>query len=107
MQAALPFTYLLFSLRTTAGFFAFSLPSVGFLAILAALWGGTIVSLQGFIGGILINILVVTIILRIGAIVSETSLFSFIFQLSLVTIHNLWADVDPHPGILVISRYNE
>ena len=63
---------------------AFSLPTVGVVATLFALFGATSVSPQAFITGIFINVLLVGIILRVGSILADITLFSFLFQVSLV-----------------------
>ena len=63
---------------------AFSLPMVGVVATLFALFGATSVSPLAFITGIFINVLFVGIILRVGSILTDITLFSFLFQISLV-----------------------
>ena len=83
-QAALPLTYLLFTLGNTNGFAALSLPMIGGIATLIALFSAAPVSLQAFIAGIFINFLLVAIILRISSILEDVSIFSFLFQLSVV-----------------------
>jgi hypothetical protein len=60
------------------------LPAIGVVATLFALFSATSVSAHAFIAGIFINVLFVGIILRVGSILADMTLFSFLFQLSLV-----------------------
>src|SRR5271156_5131206 len=80
-QAALPFTFLLLSLRSTSGLAAYSLPTIGVVATVAALFGATHVSLHAFLAGVLINVIIIWTILRIAQILADVSLTSFFFQL--------------------------
>ena len=86
---------------------AFSLPTVGVVATLFALFGATTVSPHAFIAGIFINVLSVWIMLRVGSILTDITLFSFLFQVSLVLPKNSHADVDINPDVLVISEHHE
>ena len=85
-QAALPFTFLLISLRNTSGLAAYSLPTIGVIATVAALFGATHVSLHAFLAGILINVILAWIILRTAQILADISLTSFFFQLCVVLL---------------------
>jgi len=71
-------------MRGTEEVAAFSLPVIGVIATTIALFGAATVSPQALVAGILINVLIVMTILRIGTILTEITLFSFLFQLSLV-----------------------
>jgi hypothetical protein len=80
----LPFTYLLFSIRTTSGFQAYFFPTLGLVATFLALFTSIAVSAQAFVAGLILNVILVATILRIGSILADITLFAFLFQLSLV-----------------------
>jgi len=81
----LPFTYLLFSIRSTSGFPAYSLPTLGLVATLIALFTSSAISPQAFIAGLVINLVLVATYLQIATILADLTLFAFLFQVSLVS----------------------
>lgn len=86
MQGTLPFMYLVFSLRHSDGFPGYGLSTLGLVATLFGLFFGTAVSIQAFVLAIIINAILVATILRTATILTDSSLFSFLFQLSLVCL---------------------
>ena len=66
------------------GIAAYSLPVVGVIATTIALFGAAAVSPQALVAGIILNVLIVMTIMRIATLLNEITLFSFLFQVSLV-----------------------
>jgi hypothetical protein len=92
--------YLLFSLRTTDRFSAYSMPMFGLVGALIALFEAAPVSTQAFVMAILINVLLVITILRASSILNEVSPFAFLLQLCMVSRPSVMTDVDPYPDFL-------
>jgi len=75
----------------TDGVVAYALPVGGAIATTIALFAAAAVSPQAFVAGILLNVLIVMTIMRIATLLNEITLFSFLFQVSLVHHPHTWA----------------
>jgi len=92
--------YLIFSLSNPEGIPNYGLPTLSLVVTIFALFWGTVVSIQAFIMAFVINAIIVAVILRIASIINDISLFSLLFQLSLVHLKLAASDIDPYSYLL-------
>lgn len=99
--------YLIFSLRSPEGIPNYGLPTLSLVVTIFALFLGTVVSIQAFIMAFVINVIIIAVILRIASIINDTSIFSLLFQLSLVHLKLAVSDIDPYSYFLDFMWYHK